>query len=134
MANVVKVPNFKANSNGNTHTHTQTRVCAEDACAACGAANVGGKFAYTDASQEENFVVFSGTIWLHQRSQRRRRKAQAKQKANGAMQSRETPTILLIKNAIRAKSEKCKVRTQQRQTLCRVRALLYTLDCTAMFD
>lgn len=59
---------------------------------------------------------------------------QAKLKANGAMQSRETPTILLIKNAIRAKSEKCKVRTQQRQTLCRVGALLYTLDCTAMFD
>lgn len=75
MANVVKVPNFKANSNGNTHRHTQTRVCAEDACAACGAANVGGKFAYTAASQEGNFVVFSGTIWLHQRSQRRRRKA-----------------------------------------------------------
>lgn len=59
---------------------------------------------------------------------------QAKLKANGAMQSRKTPTILLIKNAIRAKSGKCKVRTQQRQTLCRVGALLYTLDCTAMFD
>lgn len=75
MANVVKVPNFKANSNGNTHTH----VYVEDACAACGAANVGatlgGNFAYTAASQKENFVVFGGTIWLHQRSQRRRRKA-----------------------------------------------------------
>lgn len=131
MANVVKVPNFKANSNGNTHKHVYVqrmhvqlvvRLMLEE------------KFAYTAASQEENFVVFSGTIWLHQRSQRRRRKAQAKLKANGAMQSRKTPTILLIKNAIRAKSEKCKVRTQQRQTLCRVGSLLYTLDCTAMFD
>lgn len=55
--------------------HTQTHTNTEDACAACGAANVGGKFAYTAASQEENFVVFGGTIWLHQRSQRIRRKA-----------------------------------------------------------
>lgn len=62
-----------------THRNTYTRVCVEDACAACGAANVGatlgGNIAYTAASQKENFVVFSGTIWLLQRSQRRRRKA-----------------------------------------------------------
>lgn len=59
---------------------------------------------------------------------------QAKQKANGVIQRRKTPTILLIKIAIRAKSGKCKVRTQQRQMLYRAGALLYTLDCTAMFD
>lgn len=75
-----------------THRHTYTRVCVEDACAACGAANVGatlgGNFAYTPLCKRRILWSLAEQFGcIREVSEDGAR--QAKRKANGAIQSRE---------------------------------------------